>query len=425
MLHIEPKESLLDELVSIRITGLRPGQPVTMRCETVEQKFVFESHAHFIASLNGEVDLSQDPSFGGCYLGVDAMGIFAHMLPASGQMMGLRYFPRHCMDAMVFKLQVYDGHLSESSKLCHKLKEGGGAVHVPLMEDVALRRCNGSGVTRHEVRHGRVRGTIFRPPGAGPFKGVIDIYGGAGGINESRVAMLASHGFIAFTLPHHKYADLPELLMDVEIEYFMEAIDYFTSLPDVQSNIGVLGVCAGGAIALFLSTISSKISALIAFASPYTFLQPLLYKGSQTEYLNSLEETLVFDKRGGFYFDELINHHTPSDDFAIRIEKSTCKFLIVAGSDDKSVCAVRSGRYLLERMRRHGKGGQITLLEYPGAGHFIDPPYMPKTLLMYYPEFKACAAVGGEAAESSIASLHCWRETLEFLKRNVGMHSRM
>ena len=27
------------------------------------------------------------------------------------------------------------------------------------------------GVTREEVKHGRVRGAIFKPPGPGPFKG--------------------------------------------------------------------------------------------------------------------------------------------------------------------------------------------------------------------------------------------------------------
>ncbi len=94
MLHVHPKECLMDEIVSIRITRLQPGQQVTLRCETIEQNYVYDSYAHFIASLNGVVDVGRDPSFGGCYKGVHSMGVFAHMLPASGQKEGLRYFPQ-------------------------------------------------------------------------------------------------------------------------------------------------------------------------------------------------------------------------------------------------------------------------------------------------------------------------------------------
>ena len=321
---------------------------------------------------------------------------------------------------MVYTLQVFPHHLDQQQI---------SQQPVPLTTARVLRRCNGPGVTRHEVRHGRARGTIFRPPGPGPFRGVVDIYGGSGGINESRVAMLASRGFIGFTLPHHKYDDLPRNLVDVELEYIVEALRYFASLPDVQPNIGVLCVCAGGAIGLFVSTICPLVSAVITFGSPYGFTDPLWYFGERTTHLKhimeSAQDSVTVDKHGGFYLEEFINNHTPDDIIAIPIEKSDAKFLIVAGSDDKSMCAVRSGRYLVERMSKYGKGDCITLLEYPGAGHFIDPPYMPKTLLQYYPEHKFCAAVGGTASENSLASLHCWRETLSFLNKNVGVKSKM
>ena len=91
MIQIEPAECLMDEPIHIRIAGLQPGQHVTVRCETKEQTHTYDSHAHYMASLQGGVDLDCDPSFGGCYRGVNGMGLFEHMLPAEGQMKGLRY----------------------------------------------------------------------------------------------------------------------------------------------------------------------------------------------------------------------------------------------------------------------------------------------------------------------------------------------
>ena len=59
--------------------------------------------------------------------------------------------------------------------------------------------------------------------GDGPFPGMIDIFGGAGGIIELRAALLASHGFAALALPYFNYDDLPkmkDLGFSLDLEYF-------------------------------------------------------------------------------------------------------------------------------------------------------------------------------------------------------------
>lgn len=96
----------MDEKVHIKITNLEPCENVTVRCTVEQNGFVYDSLAHFIASSNGEVDLANDPSFGGSYIGIDQMGIFWSMLPATGQKLGLRYIPRNVTDPAKYKLQV-------------------------------------------------------------------------------------------------------------------------------------------------------------------------------------------------------------------------------------------------------------------------------------------------------------------------------
>ena len=56
--------------------------------------------------------------------------------------------------------------------------------------------------------------------GEGPFPGVIDMFGGVGGLYDARAALLASRGFAAFSLAYFAYDDLPAS-MDLNLEYFM------------------------------------------------------------------------------------------------------------------------------------------------------------------------------------------------------------
>ena len=55
--------------------------------------------------------------------------------------------------------------------------------------------------------------------GVGPFPGVIDLFGTAGGLTEFRSALLASRGFASFALAYFGYDDLNKG-MAWDMEYF-------------------------------------------------------------------------------------------------------------------------------------------------------------------------------------------------------------
>src|SRR5688572_28820449 len=50
---------------------------------------------------------------------------------------------------------------------------------------------------------------MFLFAGAGPFPGVIDMFGTAGGLTVYRAALLASRGFAALALAFFNFDDLP------------------------------------------------------------------------------------------------------------------------------------------------------------------------------------------------------------------------
>ena len=90
---VPDKEYLFDEKIPICVHGLLPFQHVTIRSYTQKRKRHYVGHAHYVASFAGEVDTSREASFGGHFIGVNQMGLFGTMLPALGQIKGLRYIP--------------------------------------------------------------------------------------------------------------------------------------------------------------------------------------------------------------------------------------------------------------------------------------------------------------------------------------------
>ena len=79
--------------------------------------------------------------------------------------------------------------------------------------------------------------------GAGPFPGIIDLFGSGGGLCEYRASLLAGHGFAVLALAYFRFEDLPDFLDDMHLEYFEEAVDFMLQHPKVGS--GALPECRG------------------------------------------------------------------------------------------------------------------------------------------------------------------------------------
>ena len=56
-------------------------------------------------------------------------------------------------------------------------------------------------------------------PGQGPFPAMLDLFGGLVSLVETRAALLASHGFVAFAVVYLYQKNLPQKLYDFNIGY--------------------------------------------------------------------------------------------------------------------------------------------------------------------------------------------------------------
>ena len=85
--------------------------------------------------------------------------------------------------------------------------------------------------------------------------GIIDLYGSDGGLVSNRAALLASHGFATYALPYFAYGDLPKDASNLDIEYFEEAIEWFSSHPNVEKGgVGIIAISFSVSPALLLAT---------------------------------------------------------------------------------------------------------------------------------------------------------------------------
>eukprot|EP00058_Branchiostoma_floridae_P025162 XP_002610652.1 hypothetical protein BRAFLDRAFT_117893 [Branchiostoma floridae] len=77
----------------------------------------------------------------------------------------------------------------------------------------------------------------------------------------------------------------------------------------------------------------------------------------------------------------------------------------------------------IARMEAHGKTNH-QLLAYPGAGHLLEPPYMPHCKISFHPIPGAEVDWGGETRAHCAAQEDLWPRMIAFL-RNSRLHSQL
>ena len=199
-LRVFPEEGPLDEPLGVRVEGLSPGERVSLRCRLRDEAGKeWISHGEFEAGPGGTADPAQCPSLSGTYTGLDPEGLFWSMAPEpAGPRQGK--FSLHDVSPVAVELEA--------------LGRGRFLGRVP-----AARRIASPGLLREDVREGDLVGTLFLPPGVGPWPGVVDIVHSGGGLrHEPFAALLASRGFAVLALATFGVPPLSRGLVEIPVE---------------------------------------------------------------------------------------------------------------------------------------------------------------------------------------------------------------
>ncbi|XP_058612549.1 acyl-coenzyme A thioesterase 1 [Onychostoma macrolepis] len=389
-----------EDPVHTTVSGLKPQQRVDLRSKiTDETGRVFQASAVYKADDSGQVDLSRDPSLGGSFTGVEPMGLF-----------------------WALKADV-------DCKFIHTDVTRPALVDIEVVRDDKVvakvtneRHCLTDDVRRIPVKEGRIRGTLFMPPGKGPFPGILDTNVFRGGPFELRAALLAKRNFAVLALAFQGYQDLPKRADRFHLEYFEEGIDFLRQQPEVKDQkIGLVSISKSGDLALAMATFLPGISATVWInGCNANTLVPIYYK-------DICVPPLMFDVKrtkmtpsgfvdiGDVMNDPMSEEGLPS---VIPIERASGNFMFIMSEADRNWQSAYYAKLACDRLETHGKNN-YELVRYEKAGHFIEVPYMPFCLANFHGVANQVVYFGGEPKAHSEAQLDAWKRILNFFKKHL------
>ncbi|NXS93220.1 ACOT5 thioesterase, partial [Jacana jacana] len=397
--------SLFDEPLAIAVQGLGPQQPVTLRTSLRDETGeLFQAWAHYQTGDDGALDLARCPALpGGSFSGLEPMGLLWALQPQKPFWYMVK---KDIQRPFLLQLEVFDGHGDPPGRLLAQ------AQH----ERAFLR----DGVRRVPVREGRIRATLFLPPGEDPFPGIIDIHGLGGGLLEHRASLLANHGFATLALAYYHYEDLPQKPTELHLEYFEEAVNYMLQHPQVKGpGVGLLGYSKGAELSLAMAAFLKNIRAVASLNGPVAITSiPLRYRDKTISCLQHNDEKIkVIDSNILDYSDVALDvFQAPGNQSLIPLEKAEAQLLFIVGQDDHVVKSEYYATEVCKLLQAQGKEN-FQILSYPGTGHCIDPPYFPLYPIGNHPLFHKRALLGGELVAYSKAQVHAWPQIQAFFNK--------
>ena len=409
-IHISPGKALMDEVVSIRVTGLSPGQAVAINATMPGlHGEVWKSGAEFVADKRGTVDLSKQAPARGSYAGVDGMGLFWSMKTA-GERGQNRSAPPSLLAPVVmsFDLEI-EGRQVASASL--------------------TRLFVGPGVKSLDVRDNGLVAKLYEPEKGGPHPGILVLGGSEGGIQsaESGAALLASRGYAALAVAYFGMEGLPQRLVEVPIDYLKKAIDWMRAKDTIASGrLAVLGGSKGGELALLLGARFPELKAVVAYVPSNVAWQGIGGAGSSwseagkpLDYVpyKSMPPTRNASNQmvlASFYLASLDNKEAV-EKAVIPVEKINGPVLLISGKDDQLWPSSVMADMIIARLKERKHKYSYEHLSYESAGHAIGRIYRPTTSSMG----TGTLAMGGTAEANARAQADSWPKVLRFLNDSL------
>ncbi|NXW02590.1 ACOT5 thioesterase, partial [Fregetta grallaria] len=369
-----------------------------------EKGELFQACARYQAGDDGELDLARCPALpGGSFSGLEPMGLLWALQPQKPFMCLVK---QDVQRPFLLQLEVFEGH-----------GEPPGRLLAQAQHERAFLR---DGVQRVPVRDGRIRATLFLPPGEDTFPGIIDIHGYVGGLFEHRASLLANHGFATLALAYFKYEDLPQEPTELHLEYFEEAVNYMLQHPQVKGpGVGLLGYSKGANLSLAMAAFLKNITAVASLNGLMAnTVLPLCYNDKTIPPLPIDEQQVkVIDSNILDCSDILIDpFQAPDNQSLIPLEKAEAQLLFIVGQDDHIIKSEYHATEACKYLQAQGKEN-FQILSYPGTGHCIDPPFFPFYPIGNHPILHKWAILGGELKAYSKAQVHAWPQIQAFFNK--------
>jgi len=269
-----------------------------------------------------------------------------------------------------------------------------------------------------------------------------------GGDGAERVGWRhAAHGFAALALGYFRAPGLSDYISNTRLEYFAQGLDWMRrTLHPAGDFVAVCGQSRGGELALLLgATFPERVSAVIGYVpgavvhSGQNAADPRIGRDGPTWTLGGKPLAHLWEgNRTATWapFDDGPEPHrheaalsTALEDAAavararIPVERIRGPVLLLSGTDDGSWPSTRYSRMVETALQASGHPWPVRHLCYEGAGHSINPPFVPTTQIVRRHWVSGhVTTAGGTPAVNAAASEDSWPQVLDFLRTAAQAH---
>ena len=393
--ELSPETVLTDEPFRVAVSGLTPGQNITIRVDG--NRGIWHSSAAFKADAQGRVDVADPMKFVWSATGERPQG------PVPGM-----------QQPWVFTAEA-DGQAIATGTI--------------------WRRAVAANVRAVPVRDRGLVGVAYYPPDGGQRPAIIVLPGSQGGIPGpgAHAGGLASRGYVVLALAYFNAEGLPPLLQNIPLEYFATAVDWLKSQPSVDPNrIGLLGTSRGGELALLLGATYPSFFRVVVANVPSSVVWPGLSNDSETPAwtLNGKPLPSVpsnFNRadlalRGRERFLKRMKEPGALARAAIPVERISRPVLLFSGKDDQLWPSDVFAAQVVERLKSHNFTHPVEHYSYDDAGHGIGRPYTPTSdvrQVRIHSVTKRPNMMGGTPEGQARANVDSWEKLLAFLEKHL------
>lgn len=408
---VVPEDASIDEPVSIAIGGLTPGTSALVLATTVDARGTrFESWARYSADSNGRLALDSVAPDAGTYRGVDGDGLLWSMRSEDQSL----FYTSLAWSDRQYELTV----VNEGKRMSRSF----------------VRRYPTTEVVKTPASGAHWAGRLTMPAGSGPFPAVITLGGWDDGPMDLTSALLASRGYAVLNVGYHGWEGVPDELVRIPVEAVIEALDWMTRSPDIDTRrVGLYGISKGAELALLVAIREPRVSAVAAWAPPSHVFPGISFRslrqqaswtwrGEPIPFARSpLTLTTVRTairaglRRPVSFLDTYASALADApDSTSIPIELSQAQFLLASGGDDRLWPSAEMSAQLGERISRTGDSARVNQLTFPNAGHALDFSLWP------YGDYTERQLIRGGSPEANhLAGKRAWAETLALLDRTL------
>jgi dienelactone hydrolase len=436
VIGVTPAQVVEGEPVHIVVTGLAPGQSVTLRASQTLPGYpggeqLFRGAASFVADAGGVIDLrTARPLAGSSYDRPDAAGLFWSMAPERKAGAGAAgTAPGGTEGTAIGDVAIE--------------VESGGAV---IARGVARIRGAAADVAVRDISEPGVTGIFARDRGAARQPAIIVLGGSEGGLATARWAtpLLASQGYAVLGLGYFQgdeaaLTDLPANLESIPLETLTRARDWLARQPGVDATrIAIVGVSKGAELALVGAATFPWVTAVGAFApshvvwegvppddadrpgrSSWTLggrpLPHVRWSWAAMRRGDAVRAATGSSRLTQVHLESLAEYAGDVDAARIPIERSRAALFIAAGTDDAMWPSAFSAEELRARLAKRD-AALATVFEIHPTGHLImGTGWAPTT------QFQRATGrlQGGNARLDAEAQRVIWPAFLGFLDRSL------